>query len=66
MCVEGVFSGEHAKQLHMVICEHLFRKGKLDVADRIIKVNVPNRRGSPLYNVLYREKLSCRLSLVVK
>ena len=40
MCVEGVFSGEHAKQLNMVICEHLFRQGKLDVAERIVKVNI--------------------------
>ena len=38
MCVEGVFSGEHIKQLNMVICEHLFRQGKLDVAERIVKV----------------------------
>lgn len=39
MCVEGVFTGEHAKQLNMVICEHLFRQGKLDVAERIVKVS---------------------------
>ena len=38
MCVEGVFSGEHAKQLNMVICEYLFRQGKLDVAEKIVKV----------------------------
>ena len=44
MCVEGVFSGEHARQLHMVICEHLFRKGKLDVAERIIKVNISDNK----------------------
>jgi len=38
MCVEGVFSGERAKQLNMVICEHLFRQGKLDVGERVVQV----------------------------
>ena len=38
MCVEGVFSGERNKQLNMVICEHLFRQGKLDVGERLVQV----------------------------
>ena len=38
MCVEGVFSGERGKQLNMVICEHLFRQGKLDVGERVVQV----------------------------
>ena len=38
MCVEGVFSGERSKQLNMVICEHLFRQGKLDVGERVVQV----------------------------
>ena len=38
MCVDDVFTGEHARQLNMVICEHLFRQGKLEVAERIVKV----------------------------
>jgi len=43
MCVEGVFSGDRGRQLNMVICEHLFRQGKLDVGERVIQVIIaPN------------------------
>ena len=49
MCVEGVFSGEHAKQLNMVICEHLFRQGKLDVAEKIVKVKHQVKKNKRMY-----------------
>ena len=38
MCVEGVFTGDQGEQLNMVICEHLFRQGKLDVGERVVQV----------------------------
>lgn len=39
MCMnDGVYSGEEAsKQLNSVICEHLFRQGKLEVGERVMK-----------------------------
>lgn len=40
MCVDGVYSGEEpAKQLNTVICEHLFRQGKLEIGERVMKVS---------------------------
>lgn len=40
MCVEGIYSGdETSKQLNTVICEHLFRQGKLEIGERVMKVS---------------------------
>ena len=39
MCVDGVYSGnESTKQLNTVICEHLFRQGKLEIGEKVAKV----------------------------
>ena len=40
MCVEGVFTGEQGQQLNMVVCEHLFRQGKLDVGEKVVQVQL--------------------------
>lgn len=34
----GVFEGEKAVLLNEVICEHLLRQGRLDIAEELIKV----------------------------
>ena len=39
MGVEGVFAEvKNARQLDAVICEHLFRQGRMDVGEIIIQV----------------------------
>ena len=38
MSVDGAFSGQPCQQLNLVICEHLFRQGKTDVGDALMKV----------------------------
>lgn len=54
MCVEGVFTGEQGQQLNMVICEHLFRQGKLDVGEKVVQVQLFIMRTTSL-----RFKLGC-------
>ena len=40
MCVDGVSCGEDCvRQLNTVICEHLFRQGKLDIGEIVMKVS---------------------------
>ena len=34
----GVFDGENASLLNEVLCEHLFRQGRLEIAEQLIKV----------------------------
>lgn len=34
----GVFDGENASLLNEVLCEHLFRQGRLDIAEQLIEV----------------------------
>jgi hypothetical protein len=49
MCVDGVYSGEESlKQLNTVICEHLFRQGKLEIGERVMKVSVLVMHGTLL------------------
>lgn len=34
----GVFDGENASLLNEVLCEHLLRQGRLEIAEQLIKV----------------------------
>lgn len=34
----GVFDGENATLLNEVVCEHLLRQGRLDIAEQLIEV----------------------------
>lgn len=36
----GVFDGENASLLNEVLCEHLLRQGRLDIAEELIKVRI--------------------------
>ena len=46
MCVDGVYAGEESvKKLNTVICEHLFRQGKLEIGERVMKVSSTNMSG---------------------
>ena len=40
MCVDEAFSGQPCHQLNLVICEHLFRQGKLEVGEALVQVCV--------------------------
>ena len=40
MCVDGGFSVQPSRDLNMVICEHLFRQGKLEVGEALVQVSV--------------------------
>ena len=40
MCVDGAFSGQPCQDMNMVICEHLFRQGKLEVGEALVQVCV--------------------------
>ena len=37
----GVFDGENATLLNEVVCEHLLRQGRLDIAEQMTKVSKP-------------------------
>lgn len=38
MTVDGAFSGQPCPDLNLVICEHLFRQGKMEVGEALMKV----------------------------
>ena len=38
MCVDGVFSGPPCQELNKVVCEHLFRQGKMEVGEALMEV----------------------------
>lgn len=40
MSVDGAFAGQPCQELNKVICEHLFRQGKMDVGESLMKVCV--------------------------
>lgn len=40
MSVDDAFSGQPCQELNKVICEHLFRQGKMDVGESLMKVCV--------------------------
>ena len=40
MSVDGAFSGQPCQDMNMVICEHLFRQGKMEVGEALVKVCV--------------------------
>ncbi len=46
MCVGGVYSEDESTHQHLntVICEHLFRQGRLEIGEQIMKVGL-NRGG---------------------
>ena len=40
MCVDGAFSAQPSRDLNLVICEHLFRQGKLEVGEALVQVRM--------------------------
>ena len=40
MSVDSAFSGQPCLELNKVICEHLFRQGKMEVGEALMKVCV--------------------------
>ena len=37
---KGVFDGDKAVLMNEVICEHLLRQGRLDIAEELVEVNM--------------------------
>ena len=44
MSVDGAFSGQPCLELNRVICEHLFRQGKMEVGETLMKVGEEDER----------------------
>ena len=45
MSLDGAFSGQPCLELNRVICEHLFRQGKMEVGEELMKVGWPRPVG---------------------